>query len=209
MSALEVAVRLNGKPSGIGKWSARCPAHDDGHPSLSIAEGRDGRTVLHCFKGCGVEAIVHAAGLSLGDLFEHATMPIPRAPHRPNAAELHLALACEERDFREHHGVEGLLRTSEVNAIRATIAKRYGVELAPIARPLYEGGFGGRERDPAWPALFDWAISVASATLLATTLAFDETLRPPRSVLIVAEELAAAAMHDLERQARERRSIAA
>ena len=38
MSPEEVAERLNGRPSGDG-WSARCPAHEDRSPSLSIAAG--------------------------------------------------------------------------------------------------------------------------------------------------------------------------
>lgn len=40
-----------------GRWYAtygvaRCPAHDDRSPSLSIAEGRDGRLLLRCSAGC-------------------------------------------------------------------------------------------------------------------------------------------------------------
>jgi hypothetical protein len=31
---------------------ARCPAHDDGTPSLAIREGRDGRILLKCHAGC-------------------------------------------------------------------------------------------------------------------------------------------------------------
>ena len=34
--------------------------------------------------------------------------------------------------MRSRYGIVGVLRTSEINAIRATIAKRYGIELAPI-----------------------------------------------------------------------------
>jgi hypothetical protein len=33
-------------------WQARCPAHDDKSPSLSICAGEDGRTLLKCFTGC-------------------------------------------------------------------------------------------------------------------------------------------------------------
>jgi hypothetical protein len=48
---------------------ARCPAHDDRHASLSIAEGKDGRILLHCFADCTTEAIVAALGLEMRDLF--------------------------------------------------------------------------------------------------------------------------------------------
>jgi putative DNA primase/helicase len=53
-----------------GKYSARCPAHDDRKNSLSITKGPD-RWLLkdHAAAGCPVEAIVQAAGLTLKDLF--------------------------------------------------------------------------------------------------------------------------------------------
>lgn len=35
-----------------GQWEARCPAHDDNNPSLSVAEGDEQPVVLHCHKGC-------------------------------------------------------------------------------------------------------------------------------------------------------------
>jgi len=54
---------------GAGQWSARCPAHDDRGPSLSIKEVSDGRVLLHCFAGCGVSEITGSIGLDLQDLF--------------------------------------------------------------------------------------------------------------------------------------------
>jgi putative DNA primase/helicase len=56
------------RPSGDG-YSAACPAHDDEHNSLSVAEGDDDRVLLWCFAGCTLEAIVHAVGLQVRDLF--------------------------------------------------------------------------------------------------------------------------------------------
>ena len=55
-------------PSGAG-WLARCPAHDDRRPSLSIGVGRDGRTLLKCFAGCPTEAVIAAVDLTMRDLF--------------------------------------------------------------------------------------------------------------------------------------------
>ena len=49
--------RLQGvRKSGTG-YNARCPAHDDANPSLSITEGDDGKVLVHCFAGCTFEAI--------------------------------------------------------------------------------------------------------------------------------------------------------
>ena len=52
-----------------GTWLARCPAHDDRSPSLSIATGDDGKVLLHCFAGCGAADVVEAIGLELSSLF--------------------------------------------------------------------------------------------------------------------------------------------
>ena len=95
-----------------------------------------------------------------------------------------------------------------MDAIRATVAKRYSIELAPILRPLWEGAYGGRERDVAWPAIFDWELFVASVRFLGAPTAFDESLLPPSAVLIEAEALAAGAMRSLERDARHARTEA-
>lgn len=56
-------------------WSARCPAHADRTASLSLAEGSDGRCVLHCFAGCDALSVVHAIGLELADLYPDRLSP--------------------------------------------------------------------------------------------------------------------------------------
>jgi hypothetical protein len=58
------------KQTGHGRWIARCPAHEDRSPSLSIRELDDGRVLLHDFGGCDVETVLSAIGLTLGDLFD-------------------------------------------------------------------------------------------------------------------------------------------
>lgn len=52
-----------------GQYSARCPAHADKGPSLSVRETPEGSVLLHCFAGCEVSEIVAAMGLELHDLF--------------------------------------------------------------------------------------------------------------------------------------------
>lgn len=60
----------------------RCPAHADRSPSLSVAEGRDGRVLVHCFAGCSVEEVCRALGLTIRDLF------VPRGPELPEGPRL-------------------------------------------------------------------------------------------------------------------------
>lgn len=57
------------KQTAAGKWLARCPAHEDGSPSLSIREV-DGKLLVYCFAGCGAVDVMEAVGLSLSDLYE-------------------------------------------------------------------------------------------------------------------------------------------
>lgn len=84
MSAATLLSRLDKvKPTGPGRWIARCPAHDDRGPSLSVRELDDGRVLLHDFAGCSVAEILAAVGLGLSDLFPpRLGAPKPGKPHR-------------------------------------------------------------------------------------------------------------------------------
>ena len=62
------AVGNTPKRSGSA-WTAKCPAHPDGNPSLSINEGRDGNAVLYCHAGCKLGDILQALNLEITDLF--------------------------------------------------------------------------------------------------------------------------------------------
>jgi hypothetical protein len=64
-----VLERLDGVERRNGYHMALCPAHEDHTPSLSITEGDDGRTLLHCHAGCAPENIVLELGLTMGCLF--------------------------------------------------------------------------------------------------------------------------------------------
>ena len=55
---------------GRNRFQARCPAHSDRLPSLSVAEGADGRVLLHCHAGCTTDAILDALKLAPRDLFQ-------------------------------------------------------------------------------------------------------------------------------------------
>lgn len=57
------------RPTGPGRWLARCPAHEDRSPSLSIRETDEGAALLHCFAGCTAAAVLAAVGLEFADLY--------------------------------------------------------------------------------------------------------------------------------------------
>jgi len=74
VTTLQIVRLFHGKPSGNWKgrpcFQAKCPSHKDRMPSLSITQAREGATFLHCFRGCTIEEIMGAKGLTFSDLFE-------------------------------------------------------------------------------------------------------------------------------------------
>lgn len=59
---------LDGVTASGGGWMARCPAHEDRAPSLSIGAGEQG-IVVKCMADCPTEAVVASMGLRISDLF--------------------------------------------------------------------------------------------------------------------------------------------
>ena len=78
MSADTLLARLEKvKATGQDRWIARCPAHQDKGPSLTVRELADGRVLLHCFAGCATRDVLAAIGLEFTDLFPE---PLPSLP---------------------------------------------------------------------------------------------------------------------------------
>lgn len=59
MSAAEIARRLHGHKSGAGHV-AKCPAHEDENPSLSIRDAGNGKVLVHCHAGCDQDVVIEA-----------------------------------------------------------------------------------------------------------------------------------------------------
>jgi hypothetical protein len=81
MTVAELLPRLECVWTVRNGWTARCPAHRDRNPSMSIREGRDGRVLLKCFAGCTVEAICGALQIRVSELFASPSEkrePVPR-----------------------------------------------------------------------------------------------------------------------------------
>lgn len=107
MTADLLLARLDGaRPAGPGRWTARCPAHDDHDPSLSIRELDDGRILVHDFGGCATADVLAAVGMSLADLF-----PARLNDHLP-----------QSRDRRHGHAAHEALRSLDRDALLVAIA---------------------------------------------------------------------------------------
>lgn len=96
MSAVDrILVQVEGlRQRGPHQWSARCPAHADKSPSLSIKESDSGALLLRCWAGCSLEAITAALGLRVADLFPRKPAP-PGAGSPPSRWRLSAAQALE------------------------------------------------------------------------------------------------------------------
>ena len=87
------AERLLGRLDGIirtgeGRWSARCPAHEDRSPSLSVRLDGD-QLLFHCHAGCAPEDVLAAVGLNWSDLYA-------------DPWEAAFRVACAEGAHRQH-----------------------------------------------------------------------------------------------------------
>jgi len=85
MTSAVLLSRLDGvRQTWPDRWLARCPAHDDKRPSLSVRELDDGRVLVHDFGGCAVTDVLAAVGLELDALFpEKASSHRQRGSRRP------------------------------------------------------------------------------------------------------------------------------
>jgi putative DNA primase/helicase len=93
------------RPSGEG-WQANCPAHDDNVASLSIAEGDDGRVLLHCHAGCSTELICEAVEITVADLFPDNAKSATSTSTKP-------AEPRENARFRRHDRRPRVFETAE------------------------------------------------------------------------------------------------
>lgn len=89
------------RPTGSGRWMARCPAHTDGTPSLSVRQLSDQRILLHCFGGCGALDVLDSIGLEWADLFPPDDNYSPAVKRREKQAEEEMIVAIAESDVRQ------------------------------------------------------------------------------------------------------------
>ncbi len=47
------------RSTGQDRWLARCPAHNDQNPSLSI-DDKDGKLFVYCHAGCSQDEVIDA-----------------------------------------------------------------------------------------------------------------------------------------------------
>jgi hypothetical protein len=119
-TAETIATVLGGRKTG-GGWMARCPAHDDREPSLSIHEADDGKVLVRCHAGCAQEMVIAAlrtCGLwhesSSGSRSHSQSKLVARATSKQSAGEDATLNRCR-----------AIALWNEAIPIAATIAAKY------------------------------------------------------------------------------------
>jgi len=140
--------------------TARCPAHDDRKPSLSVRPGTDRAVVLSCFAGCSAEAIVSALGLDPKEILTarrngapsvsgHGGRPARSGQQGHTVADLAREKGLPERvlrgiglqdaigrravevPYRDRDGTTLFVRTRESKGGKSKTVQPTGVRLAP------------------------------------------------------------------------------
>jgi hypothetical protein len=150
-------------------YRARCPAHHGKRGSVAIRRSeRDGRILVHCFKGCETADVLRACGLDLRDLFDEEPLardrrrPV-RRPSQPTdvRAFVKAEMRRAARDRRERRPWDfAERRSADVNEAihRANVA--FGLSRPSIA-PFPWEGFTPFDDDPLWPVLYERALAFA------------------------------------------------
>lgn len=90
--------RLEGVKNQGGYFVARCPAHDDHEPSLSITPGKTQPIVLRCHAGCQTEDILAALDLTWDDI------SLPKEEQKDDGEWTPVGPASHVYDYRDEDG---------------------------------------------------------------------------------------------------------
>lgn len=114
--AYKITISLGGRWSG-NQGVACCPAHDDRTPSLSLADGADGRLLLHCHAGCtftDIQAALRGRGLIAGS-----------GTFRPVAKSCEAERRAAERAYKAKRSGQALNLWREARPAIGTQAETY------------------------------------------------------------------------------------
>lgn len=136
-------------------WVARCPAHDDQYPSLSIRLGSDDRILMYCHAGCAFDDIISVLGLQKRDLFLNRTQREGGTAPSRTAATLQQSRGCtlEQYATAKQLSVDRLqsfglsdATFSGAPAVRIPYLDETGVEVSVRYRVVLEKTAGANDR---------------------------------------------------------------
>lgn len=101
MNLSDVLPQLKNVRKVSGGRTARCPAHEDKHNSLSISEGEDNRLLMHCHAGCSFESILAAIPHTNGNGNGPSRREVESYDYHDETGQLLFQVArFEPKDFR-------------------------------------------------------------------------------------------------------------
>jgi len=149
LTADTIGRALDGRRSG-GGWVARCPAHDDRTPSLSIQDALDGRVLVYCHAGCEQAHVINA-------LRQRRLWP-SNDRHQANVICLQSGLSAQNRQEEEatDRTAAALKIWQSAVAVTNTLAETYlqsrGIDMALPASLRFHPGLRHHSGD-LWPAM--------------------------------------------------------
>lgn len=171
--------RLPGaRKAGTG-WRARCPAHEDAHPSLSVSLGEASRVLLRCHAGCATEAIVTALGVAMSDLFVSAQpRDAVRAERKPRVSRyeirdvegslqaVHVRSDGPRGKTFSWEGPDGTIGLSGRSSRSLPLFRSETLKAASLAEPVIvtEGENAADALAPIWPGLVVATVTGAAST---------------------------------------------
>jgi putative DNA primase/helicase len=148
VTAETIAKALGGHRVGA-TWMARCPAHDDQRPSLSLSAGKDGKVLVRCHAGCDQRDVIAAlADRGLWDATGKCVGRFARKRRKNRVTEPNPdAMARTEAALSIWRASEGI-----AGALAETYLQSRGITLLPLTSLRFHPGLkhpsGG-----VWPAL--------------------------------------------------------
>lgn len=126
--------RLEGVRNHGTGFHARCPAHEDKSPSLTITDGGD-RALIICRAGCDTRDVLEAIGLSWADTFAESRTLKPIKPSLRIDERRRLAASLDlEFTIAEIARNETITKPADVKRARQAMARleetarRYGLD---------------------------------------------------------------------------------
>jgi hypothetical protein len=161
---IDLLARLRGvRACGRDRWTARCPAHDDRRPSLSVAHV-DGKWLLKCWANCDVADIVAALGLTMRDLFDDThsyserrkTLNVPLQSIRDIVRDV-VFDAETARRLERARGIWRASRRHDLGRIDSYLASR-GVPRPSTGHVRFHPALRHPKSGRTWPAMI-WLIT--------------------------------------------------
>lgn len=151
LTAADIAHALGGRRVGKG-FIARCPAHDDKTPSLSIADSADsadGRVLVHCHAGCSQQAVIAA-------LSARGIWPRSYAGRTSQAAGVRRVNAVP-REAEETNRERALDLWTQAHPAEGTLVETYlrsrGISIAPPPAIRFHERLWHAPSGRAWPGM--------------------------------------------------------